>query len=57
MRLLLILLVAVALFIDALFYSGRYTQFAYSNVTVAAEQLVDVIGEAVKVGPEREAES
>lgn len=54
---LLLLVAVVALFVDALFYSGRFTQSAYTNVTVAAEQLVDVIAGAVKVGPEREAES
>ena len=56
MRLLLLLLV-VALFVDAFFYSGTYTQSAYKQVTVAAEQLVDVIGGAVEVNPEPAAES
>jgi len=54
---LLLLIAVIALFVDALFYSGNYTQSAFKQVTVAAEHVVDAIEEAVEVKPEAEAES
>jgi hypothetical protein len=51
---LLLLIAVIALFVDAFFYSGAYTQSAYKQVSVTAQHLVDLIGEAVQTGPDRE---
>lgn len=51
----LILLIAVlALFVDAFFYSGGYTQSVYRQVLIAADHLVAFIGDAVDTGPDRD---
>lgn len=53
MRLILFIAV-IALLADAYFYSGAHTRSAYTKVTIAAQQFVAYIGEAVDVGPEHE---
>lgn len=47
----LLLIIAIALFVDAFFFSGGFTQAAYAHVSVAAGQLVALIGDAVEIGP------
>ena len=50
----LLLLMAIAFFVDAFFFSGGFTQAAYAQVSVAAEQFVALIGDAVEIGPEKQ---
>jgi hypothetical protein len=51
----LVLLIAVlALFVDAFFYSGGYTQSVYRQVLIAADHLVALIAGAVDTGPDRD---
>ena len=47
----LLLLIAIAFFVDAFFFSGGFTQAAYAHVSVAAGELVALIGDAVEIGP------
>ena len=48
----IILFIAViALFIDAYFYSGAYTQATFVHVARAGEQLVGYISDTVTIGP------
>ena len=51
---LLLLIAVIVLFVDAFFYSGAYTQGAYAQVKLAADQLVSLIGDAVSFGPNQE---
>ena len=46
LRLILVFAV-IALSVDAYFYNGAYTRSAYTQVSIAARQLVAYIGDAV----------
>jgi hypothetical protein len=46
-----LLIAVVTLFVDALVYSGAYTQSAAKHVSTAADQLVEFVGRAVDYGP------
>jgi hypothetical protein len=56
LRLLLVIAV-MALFVDAFYYSGAHTQSALRQVTLAANELASLIGDAVQIGPDRESET
>lgn len=47
-----LLFAVVTLFVDALVYSGAYTQSAARQVSTAADQLVEFVKGAVDYGPE-----
>ena len=53
MRILLVIIV-IALFVDAFFFSGAYTQSAYENLKVAADEVVAFVSDTVDYGSESE---
>ena len=49
--------VIALLLVDAFFYNGNFTQAAYARLSVAAGELVALIGEAVEIDTGKQGET